>query len=114
MAVEVLLNFALEVVALHIFVVLNKDQFFTHKSPVRQEVVVLLKALDGHYLLLNEVVVLKLFDLILLILHPKDSRAIEVKRYCNLRHLELPMQFDLVLISINLVQVLVFQLQLHS
>ena len=76
--------------------------------------IVFFEGLDRNYLLLGEIIVLELFDLILLILHPENSAAIKIKRNCNFWHSELAMKFDLVFVSIDLVHVFVLDLKLNS
>ncbi len=113
-AVEVPLDLALEVEALYVFVVLDEDELLADQSAVGEEVVVLLEGLDGHHLLLSQVVVLELLDLVLPVLHPQDPAPVEVKRHCHLRHPELPVQLDLVPVRVDLVHVLVLDLQLNG
>lgn len=65
-------------------------------------------------LLLNKVIVLEFFGLVFLILHPKNARAIKVKRHSYFWHFKLPMELDFILISIDLVEILVLQFQFNS
>jgi hypothetical protein len=101
-------------VAFHVLVVLHEDQLPSDQPPMRKEVVFLVEAFYRHYLLLSEVIVLELFNLVFLVLHPQDPPSVEVKGYRYFRHLELPVQLYFILIRVNLVKVLVLKLQLHS
>ena len=114
MAVEISLNFALQIVRFHIFIVLDKNKFLTNQSSMRQEVVLLFERFDGKHFFLGKVVVLKLLNLVFLVLHPQYSAAIEVKRHSDFGHPELPVQLNLVLIGIDFVHILIFHLQLDS
>lgn len=81
---------------------------------MRQEVEVLLESLNWDNFLLCEVIVLKLFDLVLSILHPQNSISIKIEGNCNLRHPKLTVKLYLVFVCIDLVHVFVLYFQLNS
>lgn len=76
--------------------------------------VIFLERLDGEDFLLGQVVILELFDLVLSILHPQDSVAVEIEGNCNLWHPKLSVKLDFVLVCIYLVHVFVLDFQLNG
>ena len=81
---------------------------------MREKVIVLLEGLDGFDFLVAEVIVLELFHLVFLILHPQYALPVKVKGNSNLWHSELPMEFDLILVGIDFVHILILDLELNG
>jgi hypothetical protein len=77
-------------------------------------VIVFLEGLDGLDFLVAEVIVLELFHLIFLILHPQYALSVKVKGNGHFWHSELPMELDLILVGIDFVHVLVLDLELNG
>lgn len=108
MAIEIPLNLTLDMVRFHVLVVFNKNELFAYDPTMREKMIIFFEGFDRYDFFQGQIVVLELFNLIFFVLHPKDTVAIKIKRYCDLRHSELPMQFNLIFISVYLVHVLIF------
>lgn len=91
MTVEISLNFALDIIRLDIFIILDKNKLIPYQSSMRKKMILFLERFYWNNFLQTQVIILKLFYLLLFVFHPKNSTAIEIKRNCYFRHSELSM-----------------------